>query len=327
MFYLEDYATIIEEVKANNAQVIDKSDNNARQVIVPKDEALLRKLAQQVDAQKEQITDNISILAYPDEDKAFLQLYLRYLLANVNLDSIDTQYFKTSSTDFTSRYAQSPYQSFIEQNINLKYKQSHWNIGWGVLTGYSFWLGDLSTYFKGFVPIGGSIDVGYNRLNIVINFVGSLSSKTKKAFTTYNADSTQNADWSKGQRVSVVRADVNLGYTVLSNTKFKVVPYAGLGTTAISTLTEIEDTVPSIRHTPSFAAGVLLDYKFSYTNKDPKSYEEAFIVEKDRTYWYARLNLALVNPMYSEDYKRFKGKNLYVGASIGICINPAMKVK
>lgn len=249
-----------------------------------------------------------------DDELEFLQLYLNSILAYRNLRDFDTEQMNKDCDMFLSTHPNSPYREYVEKVLNIRLKTMNLGIGAGVFTGFNFMGGNIGDYFRNYFSVGPTLELGYKKILVKAEIAPSFSRNPKQTFIY------KNNFWSTDSTPFAVNGNLNLAYIVLENEKFRVIPYAGIGTHRI----HLNDNADNMVFRPNLNCGLEIDWKFAADNKYG-TYNEAFSSGKGNTNWHLRFRLGY--SQFRNADPRFNGGMIYTKIEIGFYSNPARRIK
>lgn len=310
--FLTDYST---ELKKPEYSLLQE---------VPEDN-LLHDLLLLADARRTQLLTAINSSDLTDEQKTICTLYTRVILQHNNLNEPFIPFIDSLSQSFVKRYPQSPYNGYVTNMINPEFRPSHFGVGAGIYTGVYMFTGQLGRAIGAGGPIGGSITLGWYRIQLQLNIAGSIGSKFKKVFYYESDTIPQNTS------ASVTSGDIVLGIAVVNRAKINIVPFAGLGGIGIggtySVGTNNDTRQVYFSKFPSLIGGLCVDWKFNAIRRSINTYRDKFMYANDQSYWYLRFRAGYQNPMLESIQDGLMGEHLFFQIGIGAYTNPQRLVR
>jgi hypothetical protein len=188
------------------------------------------------------------------EDKDFLILLLKMMLADHLLPNIPQQELNDASDAFIARYPGSKYNEFIKTHIFFKIVPGDWGVGFGVRGGYTFHNND---YLNPKGNIDMNICVRYQRWVLDMAIMGGFGKLSRDIPDT---------DWFKGDKASTTHFYFSLGYAFLDNANFRISPFVGGSFNSSTPDEDLRDEYPQLEDVKingwSPIAGANLEWKF-----------------------------------------------------------------
>ncbi|HEX3008968.1 MAG TPA: hypothetical protein VHO90_15295, partial [Bacteroidales bacterium] len=267
------------------------------------------------DLEKESNAINASIRqsALMDDEKDFLEMYLYSILAYTDLKDFDTEQMKSYAENFLERYPSSYFVPYVNNVLLVDLKTSNFGFGAGFFTGFNFLSGNISSYFKSYLPLGLNVELGYKNLILKGEVSSSFSKLTNESFEY------KNITWSSDSTPYILSGNINVAYRVLNTPRYKIAPFAGFGSHAIN----LSEKADKLLFRPGFQAGVDFDWQFAEAN-NYGDYYDAFSSIKNYTSWYLRVRLGYAQ--YRNDDSRFNGSMIFTRIAVGFYANPAVRI-
>lgn len=137
----------------------------------------------------------------------------------------------------------------------IKFTNSNIGLGMNIGLGSGMFTNSLQEYFtNNVINLTYGFDIAYKKHTLFLN--GTLSfNKVNKEFID------DNAIWEKNKKTTLALIDVSYGYPIIDNSKFKLIPFAGLGITELTSKNkEEEKDLKLVDYNLIF--GLNADYKF-----------------------------------------------------------------
>jgi hypothetical protein len=303
LYWTKDYTEL-----ANNIQQFDSAklvSYNTR--IRPLNDMLYEKLKEKTLNNEILIQKQIEDSEINPETKQVLSMILDWLL----LEDRKTIYAQDSinkrADNFLETYAQSEFESFTRHYIRYKLIPGNWGMTFEFFSGYSVYTGNLSENYTNNVPIGVAFDICYKNFELYLrDYIGF--NKTKKDFD-YSLGT-----WEKGSRTTVFLPEASLGYVTYNDNRFKLSPFAGIGSMNISPTTKDTEQTPeleevSLDFTTTYILGINFDIKFG-----PKHTPD---YSPKASYGFIRIRYGYSMPQFDKKYDGMTGNMHYITIGFG----------
>jgi hypothetical protein len=127
------------------------------------------------------------------------------------------------ANDFLKKYPETEYKDYIKENIKFVYGLDDLGFGFETFSGYGIFTGELSNNYTNYIPIGVAFNIYYKRFEFSPRmYFSSINGKAKKDFT-YSA-----GYYKKDKSMQTMLEGVSLGYNILDNDNFKILPFFGI---------------------------------------------------------------------------------------------------
>lgn len=261
LYWTKDYTELAEDIQhLDSAKVVSYSTR-----IRPLNDMLYSKLNEKSINNEIQLKRQLQDSELDAETNKVLSMNLDVLLFNYNRESIYAQDSINEQADiFLETYSQSKYEDFTKRYIRFKLVPKDWGFACEFFSGYSVYTGNLSDNYTNNVPIGIAFDICYKNFELYLrDYIGF--NKTKKDFD-YSLGT-----WEKGSRMNVILPEASIGYVVYNDNRFKLSPFAGIGSMDISPTTNETEKTPELKEvslelTTTYVLGANLDIKFGKKN-------------------------------------------------------------
>lgn len=266
-------------------------------------------------------------------DRDFLNLFLTAQLQFSKCASRDIEDFDlmAASGKYVREYPESPYNSFLRQEIAPEYVASPF--GWGMLV-FGCW-GDHLLDYDEFFSYGGGVgfgaDLEWDRLKSFYNIQAGFG-KTKKEFT-------DNGEfWKKGQHIGTTHADISLGYAILENNHFAVVPHYGIDWLWIDQNNpdngnNNNEDEPSVNLKQNHLIGITIDWNFSAEGQKSGGYMSPFSMLRGPVVFgrgFLRFRFGYLIPWGNADIRienqPIDGRAYFANIGVGFTLYPPKKV-
>ncbi|MGI6479631.1 MAG: hypothetical protein ACOX0M_09355 [Salinivirgaceae bacterium] len=302
LYWTKDYSELAENL-LNYAPA--KVDNYCIRIRQPYNK-LFDRLKEMTLKNKTLIKGQIQDSDLDSETKQILDLNLECILLDLKniyaQDSLNEQ-----ADNFLKTYPQSKFEDFTKKHIRYKLIPENWGIAYELFSGYGIYTGNLSDNYTNNVPLGVSLDICYKKFELYLR-ANTRYNKTKKDFS-YSLGT-----WEKGSKTTGYLLEASLGYATYNSNRFKLSPFAGIGTMNISPTTKDIEKTPelkevSLNFTTTYIAGINFDIKFGpkHTPKySPKT-----------SYWFMRIRYGYTIPRFEKKYHGMSGNMHYITIGLG----------
>jgi len=279
LFWTKDYTEL-----AKNIQQLDSAkvaSYNTR--IRPLNDMLFNKLKEKSLKNETQIKKQIQNANIKPEIKHILDINLDYLLLKDRKTIYAQDSLNKRADKFLGTYSQSKFKDFTKKYIRYKLIPKNFGMTFEFFSGYSIYTGSLSDNYTNNIPIGVAFDICYKNFELYLrDYIGF--NKTKKDFD-YSLGT-----WKKSSRTMVFLPEASLGYVVHNNNRFKLSPFAGIGSMDISPTEQDTKETPeleevSLKFTSTYILGINLDIKLGPTHT-PERNGRKHALYNNRTWWY-----------------------------------------
>jgi len=303
LYWTKDYSEL-----AKNIQNLDSSrvaSYNAR--IRPLNDMLFDKLKEKSFENETQIKKQIQNSELDFETKQILILNLDWLLLENRKDIYAQDSLNKQADKFLKTFSSSKFDEFTKKYIRYKLVPKDWGMTFEFFSGYSIFTGNLSKNYTNNVPIGVAFDICYKNFELYLrDYIGF--NKTKQDFN-YSLGS-----WTKGSRTTVFLPEASLGYVTYNNNRFKISPFAGIGSTDISPPTKDTEKTPelkevSLEFTTTYILGINFDIKFG-----PKHTPD---YSPKTSYGFMRIRYGYSIPSFEKKYDGMTGNMHYITIGFG----------
>lgn len=208
---------------------------------------------------------------------------------------------------FLKTYSQSKFEDFTKQYIRYKQVPKKWGMAYEFFSGYSVYTGNLHENYTNNIPIGVAFDICYKNFELYLrNYIGF--DKTKKDFD-YSLGT-----WEKDSKTIVFLPEASFGYVTYNDNRFKLSPFAGIGSMNISPPSIDTEETPeleevSLKFTTTYIIGINFDIKFGpkrTLNYNPKT-----------SYGFMRIRYGYCMPRFENKYAGITGNMHYITIGFG----------
>jgi len=254
-----------------------------------------------------QIKNQIQVSDLDSETKQILSMNLDWLLLKnrENIYALDS--LNERADNFLETYSQSKFEDFTKTYIRYKQVPKDWGLTFEFFSGYSVYTGNISDNYTNNVPIGVAFDICYKNFELYLrDYIGF--NKTKKDFD-YSLGT-----WEKGSRTMVYLPEASLGYVAYNDNRFKLSPFAGIGSMDISPPSHDTEETPelkevSLKFTTTYVIGINFDIKFGPKNTPKYS--------PKTSYGFMRIRYGYSIPRFEKKYDGMTGNMHYITIGFG----------
>jgi hypothetical protein len=303
LYWTKDYTELAENIQQFDSAKIASYNTRIR----PLNDMLYDKLKEKSFNNEAQLKKQLHESEFDSETKKVLNMNLNWLL----LENRETIYAQDSlnkqADNFLDTYSQSKYEYFTKTYIRYNQVPKDWGLTFEFFSGYSVYTGNLSKNYTNNIPFGIAFDICYKNIELYLrNYIGF--NKTKKDFD-YSLGT-----WEKGSRTMVFLPEASLGYVAYNDNRFKLSPFAGIGSMDISPPTNDTEETPelkevSLEFTTTYVLGVNLDIKYGPKNT-PK-------YKPKTSYGFMRIRYGYCLPRFEKKYDGMTGNMHYVTIGFG----------
>lgn len=250
------------------------------------------------------------------ELKDFTLLLFDYYLSITDFcDFEQEQKMISDSRQFIKKYPHSEYIDFVDNYVNIEFKEGYCGIGMYFNMGTILYSGGLENYFSNPTLIYVSWDLNYRKFDLNLGMGGSIYSKIKQNFY-------YDTLWQRNHKYTfspVIAA--TLGYHVYENKNLNITPfigvrYLGLSGRVKSDSLYYEDIGLDSQNPLTF--GLTFDYKFGH-GTCKSIYMNRRGGYKERIFADLRFKIAYQNPQFNKSSINLKG-GLWI-ATLGFGFN------
>ena len=303
LFWTKDYTEMAESIQEFDTAQIASYNTRIR----PLDDMLYDKLLEKTFNNETEIKTQIQESEIDLEIKQVIILNLDRLLLG-NRETIYAQDTLNQNVDsFLESYSQSNFGEYTKEYIRYKEVPKNWGMAFEFFTGYSVYTGGLSENYTNNIPLGVAFDICYKNIELYLrDYIGF--NKTKK-----DMDYTMGT-FEEGSRTMVFLPEASLGYVVYNDNRFKLSPFAGIGSMDISATSIDVDEVPELEEvalefTTTYILGINFDIKFG-PKKTPKYSPKS-------SYGFMRIRYAYCMPQFENKYDGMTGNMHYITIGFG----------
>jgi len=303
LYWTNDYTELAKDIQ--NFDSARVASYNTR--IYPLNDMLYEKLKEKSFENESQIKKQIQDSELDSETKQILILNLDWLLLENRKDIYAQDSLNEQADKFLETYASSEFEEFTKKYIRYKQVPKDWGMTFEFFSGYSVYTGNLSENYTNNVPVGVAFDICYKNFELYLrDYIGF--NKTKKDFD-YSLGT-----WQKGSGTMVFLPEASLGYVAYNDNRFKISPFAGIGSMDISPPTNDTEETPelkevSLEFTTTYIVGINFDIKFGpkhIPHYSPKT-----------SYGFMRIRYGYSIPRFEKKYDGMTGNMHYITIGFG----------
>lgn len=239
-YWTESYGNLFEEVAQFNEtqRAIDDLKNQ------PAPDSLFQWIDQTLYARRFEIFQSIQKAFLNEEEKAFANLLLEYLL---RLEHDESEWASRIEA-FIKRYPTSrfnTYLAYIKPHVRNK-SNSKTGFGIDLLLTQGTWRGELERTLRPSFGIDFGITLWHERWNYMLRLAIGGQKLGR------DIENNPNDIWPKGESSNFFTPTFDLGYDIISTPKFRFTPTVGGGLAILKPPTEEDDEGNSISEYPTF---------------------------------------------------------------------------
>jgi len=270
----------------------------------PPSDNLYNRLSQYVYDNQAKIERNIDECEYSEKDKAFLKVFIIFILEKKESNQISQDDVNDVCDRFLIRYPKSEYDTFVRTNMRMKFVPSNWGYGFDFFSGTGQFKGPLNRYFTDHVPIGVAFDIQYQQYILYLRDYIGLGSKVAQEFD-------YKGTWPKDLSLEVFLPEASVGYVILDNNRYKMVPFIGISSMDISPPEQKKEEYDvGLDFVTTYTCGLNIDLKLSPSKIPIVSYNEESV-------WLIKFRLGINHPTYTNRDPRFDGTMVYFTIGFG----------
>jgi hypothetical protein len=303
LYWTNDYSELAKDIQ--NYDSVREESFNTR--IHPLRDMLYVKLKEKTVENQAIIKKQIQDADMDSETKQMLLLNFDYLMienrySNYTQDSLNNQVNK-----FLNTFASSKFERYAKKYIRYKLIPKDWGTTFEFFSGYGLFTGNLGKNYSNNVPIGVAFDICYKNFELYLRDYFGIN-ETKRDFVY------SKGTWKKGSGATVFLLEASLGYVAYNNNRFKVSPFAGIGSMNIGPSDKATAETPEIEEvsldfTTTYLVGINFDVKFG-----PKHRPE---YNPKTSYLFMRIRYGYSVPTFEKKYDGMTGNMHYVTIGFG----------
>jgi hypothetical protein len=303
LYWTKDYSELAESIQRFDSAKVASYNTRIR----PLNDMLYNKLKEKAFNNETQIKEQIQVSDLDYETKQILNLNFDWLLLENRKNIYAQDSLNERADNFLKTYVQSRFEDFTKTYIRYKLVPKDWGMTFEFFSGYSIYTGNLSDNYTNNVPLGVAFDICYKNFELYLrDYIGF--NKTKKDFN-YSL-----GIWEKGSRTMVFLPEASLGYVAYNDNRFKLSPFAGIGSMDISPTTKDKEKTPelkevSLEFTTTYIIGINFDIKFG-PKHTPKYIPKT-------SYGFMRIRYGYSIPRFEKKYDGMFGNMHYITIGFG----------
>ncbi|MDH5379664.1 MAG: hypothetical protein OEW75_02355 [Cyclobacteriaceae bacterium] len=303
LYWTGDYVELAEDIRNFDPDRFESYNTKIR----PSNDMLYNKLNEKSFENESQIKNQIQTSNLDSETKEVIILNLEWLLLGIRNDVYAQDSLNHQADIFLKIYTPSEFEGFVKNQVRYKEVPKDWGMTFEFFTGYSIYTGNLSENYSNNVPIGVAFDICYKKFELYLrDYIGF--NETRKDFN-YSL-----GIWEKGSEIVVFLPEASLGYVVYNDNRYKLSPFAGIGSMDISPPTSDTKDIPelkeiSLEFTTTYIAGFNLDIKLGAKHTPeyrPKT-----------SYGFIRVRYGYSMPGFEKKYNGMSGNMHYITVGFG----------
>lgn len=303
LYWTKDYSELAKSIQSFDSAKVASYNTRIR----PLNDMLYDKLKEKSFNNETQIKEQLQISDLDYETKQILSLNFDWLLLENRKNIYAQDSLNERADNFLKTNTQSRFEGFTKKYIKYKLVPKNWGMTFEFFSGYSIYTGNLSENYTNNVPVGVAFDICYKNYELYLrDYIGF--NKTKKDFN-YSLGT-----WEKGSRTMVFLPEASLGYVAYNDNRFKLSPFAGIGSMDISPTTKDKEETPelkevSLEFTTTYIIGINFDIKFGpkhATKYSPKT-----------SYGFMRIRYGYSIPRFEKKYDGMTGNMHYITIGFG----------
>ena len=303
LYWTKDYSELAKSIQSFDSAKVASYNTRIR----PLYDMLYDKLKEKSFNNETQIKEQLQISDLDYETKQILSLNFDWLLLENRKNIYAQDSLNERADNFLKANTQSRFEDFTKKYIKYKLVPKNWGMTFEFFSGYSIYTGNLSDNYTNNVPVGVAFDICYKNYELYLrDYIGF--NKTKKDFN-YSLGT-----WEKGSRTMVFLPEASLGYVAYNDNRFKLSPFAGIGSMDISPTTKDKEETPelkevSLEFTTTYIIGINFDVKFG-PKHTPK-------YRPKTSYGFMRIRYGYSIPRFEKKYDGMTGNMHYITIGFG----------
>lgn len=305
LYWTNEFSTLAESLKSYNSEIYDFHEVSF--FLYLSGVKLTEKLRHATMENEAFIKAQLQMADIDSETKQILHLNLDKLLVKSRNYSHAQDSLNEQADRFLENYPSSDYTAYVKNHIRYRLIPKNWGFAVEFFSGYGAYDGNLSKNYTNNIPLGVAFDVCYRNFELYLrDYIGF--NKTKK-----DVDYSVGV-WEKGSSAMVFFPEASLGYKTYENDQYKVSPFLGIGSMAITPPFKKTEDTPELEEvelsfTTTYMLGINFDIKLGKKHEskyDPKT-----------SYGFLRIRYAYGLPQFSKKYNGMTGNMHYITIGIG----------
>ncbi|NLB26443.1 MAG: sialate O-acetylesterase [Bacteroidales bacterium] len=303
LYWTRDYTELAEDIQNFDSARIAGYNQRIR----PLNDLLFDKLREKSFENELHIKKQIQESKEDLKIKQILNLNLEWMLLENRMDIFAQDSLNSQADSFLETYTSSEYEQFIRDYIRYKQVPAAWGFAFEFFSGYGFYSGELNKNYTNNIPIGIAFDICYRNFELYLrNYIGFNKTKTEFDYSLGILEA--------GERIMVFLPEVSIGYITYNDNRFKISPFAGIGSTDISPPVKVTEETPELKEialefTATYMLGINLDIKFG-----PKIVPE---YSPKASYGFVRVRYGYTMPQFAKKYAGMAGNMHYITIGFG----------
>jgi hypothetical protein len=219
------------------------------------------------------IIEDYKSLHFSEDTNDFLFMLLNRLLKDYDYSFISQDKLNQLSDEFQKKYPYSPLNKAVQKFISYKLAAGDFGYGMSIGGGYHFSSGNITDYIT--QKSGFDIDFSfyYKKLHLSLLLIQSQG-EVKQDIKIANTERI----WGKGEKISVMKIAPIIGFNLLENNYFNLIPIAGISFNSATPSEQAVKDNPNLKDVQIKTSampviGLNIDFKFSnIKNRSPYFY-------------------------------------------------------
>lgn len=304
LYWTKDYAELSKDIQRFDNNKINSYNTRVK----PLDDILYIRLKEKSLINETDIKNQIEHSEVDNETKQILNINLDRLLLESRYSIYAQDSLNEQADNFLAKYPQSRFAYFTKNYVIYKQVPRNWGVAVEFFSGYGIYTGNLSRNFTNNIPIGVAFDICYKNFELYLrDYIGF--NKTKKDFD-YSAGT-----WKKNSSAMAFLPEASLGYVAYNDDRFKLSPFAGIGSMYIGPSVGDTDKTPeleevALKFSTTYILGINLDIKFG--EKHPPKFMPK------TSYPFIRIRYGYSMPQFEKKYSNMTGNMHYITIGFGV---------
>jgi hypothetical protein len=311
-FWQERYQELLDEIPAwhraneRDRRIVPQFCCNGL-LFYPQD-SLGQHLLPFVNAHREHLMTRTASSARNTEEKEFLALYLRYALAEVDLQNFDTEDMQRRTAKYLTDHPVSPRAQYVRKVLDYRYRPWGMGVGGHLYTGRSTFQGNVARHFNDTWTIGVDLEIGYGRILLKSGFGGGFGRPVREPFT-YN-----DTLYAASGRANLDHGEALLGYAVVDSKKIRLSPFSGVSEFGFG----MKDNKGEVTY-HGRQIGIDLDLKVDHwdATRIIATYGSSFMAKQNKGHSALRIRVGYERLFNEQDDGRLGGAQIIVRVGYG----------
>ncbi len=305
LMWLKDFAQVLDVIKIYNP----KTDDFLSKKILPPIDFLNEKLKFEVDDKKDEICDAIKLSELELFEKQFLLIFLEYIILSDDEKKSFQENINVMATNYLNNFPNSYLENYVRKYIRFIYKLSNFAGSFNFNFGYHQYQGNLGEFFSDILFFGIVYELQYKKFMIGIRGAMGYSSNVKKEFD-------YNGHWERDLPLIVFEPEMMVGFEIIDLSKFKILPYCGVGFMDIASPEKIAEEPGNdveMTYVMTYNVGLNIDLKFK-----PITFYSQY--RRETGYTNIRIRMGVSYPQYENKLPELTGKKYFIELGFGLSI-------